>query len=71
VAKPFFPTFVWKWGNSSPAQKKKMVGSGHARLRDVAIKIIDGNLTLFKEHSSKNISIIIVVKIIGGKNVGG
>jgi len=30
----------------APTQKKKAVGSGHTRLRDVAIKIIDGNLTL-------------------------
>jgi len=38
---------VWGWGNSRPHTKEKMVGSGHARLHDVAIKkIIDGNLTV-------------------------
>jgi len=30
----------------TPTQKKKMVGFGHARLHNVAIKIIDGNLTV-------------------------
>jgi len=36
---------VWGWEILAP-QKEKVVRSGHARLHDVAIKIIDGNLTV-------------------------
>jgi len=42
----FFPLLCGNGVILAPTQKKKAVGSGHARLRDVAIKIIDGNLTL-------------------------
>jgi len=58
----------------SPTQKKKEpVEFGNVRLHNVAIKkVIDDNLAVLGYvHSSTSISIFLLIKIIGGKNIGG